>query len=76
MISEYYYFFILVLLNSSNEPSDSQEKPTPSRSRGFSSSLRLDKKKIFAKNGRGLSFLSHFRRKSNGGGIEDNLSQW
>ena len=62
--------------NPSNEPSGSDEKPTASRPRGFGSSMRLDKKKIFAKHGRGLSFLSHFRRKSNAGGLEENLRQW
>jgi len=65
-----------VLSNPSNEPSGSHEKPTSFRTRGFGHSMRLEKNKIFAKNGRGLSFLSHFRRKSNDGGIEDNLSQW
>ena len=58
-----------------NEEPTSNEKPQNSRPRGRGSSMRLEKKKILAKAGRGLSFLSHFSKKSNDNGIEDNVEQ-
>ena len=67
--------WISVSSSHTNEPSASNEKPQSSRSRGLGSSMRLEKKKILAKAGRGLSFLSHFSKKSNDEGIEDNLAQ-
>ena len=59
-----------------NEPAASLEKPQSSRTRGLGSSMRLKNKKMVAKAGRGLSFLSHFPRKSNDEGTEDSLSHW
>ena len=67
--------WISVSSSHTNEPSASNEKPQSSRPRGLGSSMRLEKKKILAKAGRGLSFLSHFSKKSNDEGIEDNLAQ-
>ena len=58
-----------------NELSTPNEKPQTSRPRGRGSSVRLEKKKILAKAGRGLSFLSHFSKKANDKVNEDNLEQ-
>ena len=58
---------------NANEASTSNEKPQASHPRGRGSSMRLEKKKILAKAGRGLSFLSHLNQKSNGNGKEENL---
>lgn len=72
-----FYDIIFLILASSNiptQPSASLGKPISSRPSGRGSSMRSEKKNVFAKYGRGLSL--YFKRKSNDTSMEDNPSEW